>query len=111
MQLLDIATNKNKETFLVMEYCEYNLKELVSKLNNGTLDLSHIKHIIHSVISGIGHIHSHDIIHRDLKPANLLICKNGTVKVADLGSSRQYFDRHEELSPSMVTLRYRYINN
>lgn len=37
------------------------------------------------IVQGLQHAASHGIVHRDIKPANIMICKDGTVKLADMG--------------------------
>ena len=37
---------------------------------------------------GVATLHSHGIVHRDVKPENILISKEGTPWVADLGIAR-----------------------
>jgi len=38
------------------------------------------------------HAHQQDLIHRDVKPKNLMLTKDGTVKLADMGLAREMSD-------------------
>lgn len=40
------------------------------------------------ICDGLLHMHGERIMHRDLKPANVLVCRDGTVKLGDLGLGR-----------------------
>lgn len=46
-------------------------------------------------------LHSMGIIHRDIKPSNIMLDKNGSVKIVDLGSARFY---KEEMDRDTVCL-------
>eukprot|EP00752_Nemacystus_decipiens_P008500 g7592.t1 len=50
---------------------------------------------------GLLHMHGERIMHRDLKPANVLLCRDGTVKLGDLGLGR-YLDVQSVLAMSRV---------
>lgn len=41
------------------------------------------------IADGIQHMHERRIMHRDLKPANILLTLDGTIKLGDLGLSRE----------------------
>ncbi|MHB8974914.1 MAG: protein kinase domain-containing protein [Pirellulaceae bacterium] len=73
--------------FLVMELVDgKDLHKLVK--TNGPLPLSKAVKYIVQAARGMEHAHASDIVHRDIKPSNLLLDKEGTVKVLDLGLAR-----------------------
>ena len=41
------------------------------------------------ICDAIAHMHERRILHRDLKPANIMLLLDGTIKVGDLGLSRE----------------------
>lgn len=44
--------------------------------------------IVRQITLGLEHAHEKRLVHRDIKPANMLIDRNGTVKLTDLGLAR-----------------------
>ncbi len=83
--------------FLVMEYVEgVSLQELVAKL--GPLPPSRAAHYATQAAVGLQHAHVAGWVHRDVKPANLLIDRNGTVKLLDLGLAKLLEDAEPSLT-------------
>lgn len=109
-----VAVSKN-DVFLVFEYCEHDLAQLldyhyhkqqrhynqkhpqkkpclVTSAKPGgfksPLRESHVKTLMKHLLSAIECIHSHRLIHRDIKVSNLLYTASGHLKLADFGLSR-----------------------
>ncbi len=83
----DDADEANGVHFLVMEYIDgSDLSALVKK--NGPFPVNQALDYILQAARGLKAAHAEGIVHRDIKPANLLLDKNGTVKILDMGLAR-----------------------
>lgn len=73
--------------FLVMSYVGgSDLSAVVRK--QGLLSAAKAVNYIGQAARGLEHAHNMGIVHRDIKPANLLLDKQGTVKILDMGLAR-----------------------
>nr|XP_046164110.1 cyclin-dependent kinase 1-like [Oncorhynchus gorbuscha] len=68
------------------------------------LPLSFVAHFSLQVANALSDMHRRNIVHRDLTPYNVLLTEDLTVKVADMGLSRQ---SSKWMSPTVVTEAYR----
>ncbi len=76
--------NEGDTHYIVMEYVEGgDLQSLVKK--KGPLPFDKVADYAAQAARGLQHAHDSGLIHRDVKPATLLIRKDGTVKLLDLG--------------------------
>lgn len=81
--------------FLVMEYVDgASLQEMIKKW--GPMDVTRACHYMYWSAVGLQHAHEAGLIHRDIKPGNILIDRQGTVKILDLGLAR-FFNDDEDL--------------
>ncbi|WP_372370128.1 FHA domain-containing serine/threonine-protein kinase [Candidatus Uabimicrobium sp. HlEnr_7] len=53
---------------------------------------SFIVNTMANVLTGLEELHEKNFVHRDIKPANILIDRNGTAKISDLGMLRSTAD-------------------
>ena len=73
--------------FLVMQYVEgTDLKALVKE--KGPLPIDQALSCVLQAAHGLEYAHSHGVVHRDIKPSNLLLDRDGTVKILDMGLAR-----------------------
>ena len=73
--------------YLVMEYVEgEDLASLQKK--RGALTVSESLDYVWQTAQGLTYAHEQGVVHRDIKPANLLLDKQGTVKILDMGLAR-----------------------
>jgi len=95
----DDADEAKGTHFLVMEYVEgSDLSAMVKK--NGPFSVHQAVQCIIQAARGLEFAHAQGVVHRDIKPANLLLDKNGTVKILDMGLARIEGDTgsHAELT-------------
>ncbi len=73
--------------FLVMEYCEgADVKRLLDV--HGPIEPPLAAEIVRQAAIGVEAIHAAGLVHRDIKPSNLLLARDGTIKILDLGLAR-----------------------
>jgi serine/threonine protein kinase len=82
---------EDKLHFLVLEFVDgCNLHDFVRR--NGTLAPARAAHYIRQAALGLEHAHEAGLVHRDIKPGNLLLDRQGTVKLLDMGLARFFHE-------------------
>jgi serine/threonine-protein kinase len=80
--------------FIVMEYVDGDdLRKLVER--NGPFDQCTAADYVRQSAEGLAHAHEAGLVHRDIKPANLLLDKNRTIRLMDLGLVTAFEDEGE----------------
>jgi len=70
--------------FLVMEYIDGpSLSAYVKE--SGVVNVGAAVNLILQAARGLAHAHARGVVHRDIKPGNLLVNREGTLKVLDMG--------------------------
>ena len=86
--------------FLVMDYVDgSSLQAIVTKF--GPFSIPRAIEYIRQAAIGLAHAHASGLIHRDIKPANIMLERNGTIRVLDLGLARFFNDNTD-----MLTVKY-----
>ncbi|XP_053096710.1 cyclin-dependent kinase-like 5 isoform X2 [Pangasianodon hypophthalmus] len=81
------AFRRRGKLYLVFEYVEKNMLELLEELPNG-VPPDKVRNYIYQLIKAIHWCHKNDIVHRDIKPENLLISSDDVLKLCDFGFAR-----------------------
>ncbi|XP_061593894.1 cyclin-dependent kinase-like 5 isoform X1 [Cololabis saira] len=81
------AFRRRGKLYLVFEYVEKNMLELLEELPTG-VPTDKARSYIYQLIKAIHWCHKHDIVHRDIKPENLLISSDDILKLCDFGFAR-----------------------
>jgi len=71
---------------LILESCDHSLRSDIEEALSG-LGTATSKKIIRNILSGLSFCHQLKCLHRDLCPENILVCKDGTAKIADFDRS------------------------
>ncbi len=77
--------------FLALEYVEgIDLLEWVNR--RGPIPVKRSVEIMRQAAEALQHAYERNIVHRDIKPSNLMISRDGTVKLTDMGLARSIDD-------------------
>jgi serine/threonine protein kinase len=78
---------QGEDAYIVMEFIDGRTVEDV--LTSGGIQHSGtLLSILGKTADALDYAHSKGIIHRDIKPSNIMICLDGTVKIADFGVAK-----------------------
>lgn len=95
VRIFDVA-QQGDLYYLVMEYVEgETLDEVVEK--HGPLPCGRAAEYVLQAAAGLDHANSKGFIHRDIKPGNLILAKDGTLKILDMGLARS-FETNDKLT-------------
>ncbi|KAL5018079.1 hypothetical protein ScPMuIL_003801 [Solemya velum] len=97
------GTGSWTQLFLITDYHENG--SLYDYLQTHTLNTLDLLHLAHSASCGMSHLHTEifgtrgkpAIAHRDIKSKNILVKKNGTCCIADLGLAVRYISESNEV--------------
>lgn len=116
VQLKELVTNNLfSELFMVMEYAEFDMGDLVDVMDS-QFTVSHSKRLLIDLLQALHFLHLEGYCHRDIKMSNLLLNYKGELKLCDFGLTRKIDNSYSmesidktkmDLTPGVVTLWYR----
>ena len=84
---------EEKCIFMVFEYCEHDLLQIIHHHTQPTrhaIPAPMIESILFQLLNGLLYLHRNWVLHRDLKPANIMVTSSGAVRIGDLGLARLF---------------------
>ncbi|XP_051966871.1 cyclin-dependent kinase-like 5 isoform X3 [Xyrauchen texanus] len=99
------AFRRRGKLYLVFEYVEKNMLELLEELPNGAPP-DKVRSYIFQLIKAIHWCHNNEIVHRDIKPENLLISSNDILKLCDFGFARNLSEGSDANYTEYVATRW-----
>jgi serine/threonine-protein kinase len=92
IQVYDIGEDQGYHYF-AMEFVDG--ETLLGRLQReGRLPWQDALAIGEGVAKALQYAHQHSFIHRDIKPENIMVSRDGTIKLADLGLAKNVEDQH-----------------
>ncbi|AYF78081.1 serine/threonine protein kinase [Nocardia yunnanensis] len=89
--------NGLRSPFLVMEFVQgENLRQYMRAPENHALP--RLARVLTDALSGLVYAHSKQVVHRDIKPENIMICGDGTAKLADFGIAIEMRENMQRLT-------------
>ncbi|XP_051956223.1 cyclin-dependent kinase-like 5 isoform X4 [Xyrauchen texanus] len=99
------AFRRRGKLYLVFEYVEKNMLELLEDMPNGAPS-DKVRNYIYQLIKAIHWCHKNDIVHRDIKPENLLISSEDVLKLCDFGFARDLSESTDANYTEYVATRW-----
>ena len=98
--------NSQEGTYLVFEYCKYDLYALLYTPDVEQINVRLMKALMKQFMVSLHFCAINKVVHRDLKPANMFITEKNILKLGDFGLSRK-IDLLGKYSAKVITQWYR----
>lgn len=76
--------------YLVLEYIRGTSLRDYLEMTEQPMSFREAADFIHPVLTALSCVHKKHILHRDLTPDNILVSENGSLRIIDFGSAREY---------------------
>ncbi len=108
VRIYDEGTSNGK-FYLVMEYIEgKNIGQLIAE--DGTMPAAVAARLARQVALGLQHAQQKGLIHRDVNPFNILVTRDGTAKLTDLGLAIDLADQAQVTRDGATVGTFDYIS-
>ena len=86
---------ENQTAYIVMEYLDGRTLKEELKNRPRNLTMNEAVQLLKPVMEALEKLHRHGIIHRDVSLDNIMLCKDGRVKLIDLGGGKRLDETNE----------------
>lgn len=94
---------ENDTAYIVMEYVKgISLRKYLERNSEG-FSFAQCCEILLPVISALEKVHKKGLLHRDINPDNIMVLEDGSLKLLDFGSAREYL-LNQDLDKTMTVL-------
>lgn len=107
IKILSEVENGQRNMYLMMEYCDFDLHALVHGGRKSGLHYSEARSYMKQILTGLSEMHRNGFVHRDLKPSNIFVTRDNVIKIGDLGLSRRLPSANPKMTPTVATMAYR----
>lgn len=108
LRLVDLLPcNGCRDVCIVLPYMQMDLHKVIYTKMKQDLSERHAQAFAFQILCGLKYLHAAGVVHRDLKPSNILVNKDCTLRIADLGLARGRTSEEEQLTDYVVTRWYR----
>lgn len=102
VQAIDVG-QVNGLYYYVMEFVEgKDCRDLVTE--KGPFDQKKAVDVALQMADALDYIHAHHLVHRDIKPENIILTREGTVKLCDLGLAKSTASADQSLTQTGFTV-------
>jgi serine/threonine protein kinase len=87
--------------YMVMDFVDgSSVQDIVQHF--GPMDVTRAAHYVRQAAQGLQYAHQAGLVHRDIKPGNLLVDREGTIKILDMGVARFAQEEGDVLTRGVV---------
>ena len=80
----------NNTAYIILEYLEGQTLKAFARQYGDRISAAYLLPLLEPVILSLGEMHRQGLIHRDIAPDNIMLLPDGTMKILDFGSAKNY---------------------
>lgn len=107
VRMIDYVTDGDGVLYLIMELVPgASVAELFDAPDHERRSYDTVRAIAADTLDALCYLHDHGVLHRDISPGNLLVCPDGSIKVADFGVAKTLAENADHSADHVGKLAY-----